>query len=81
MSKTLINIGFKFRNKCASIAVPESLNGEEKHFFLAEKFDNWLRLNKMNLKAQYICPLYFNRLMEVRNLLNFRSQDLAIKEI
>ena len=65
MSKTLINIGFKFRNKCASIIVPESLSSESKQKFLSEKFDNWLRLNKMNLNAQYICPLYYNRLMEV----------------
>lgn len=65
MSKNLISIGFKFRNKGATIVPKEDLSDNEKNMYIFGKLDKWLKWNKMNYIPRYICPSYETRLLEV----------------
>jgi len=67
MSKNLISIGYKFRNKGATIVPKEGLEDVDKCMFIFSKLDKWLKLNKMNFTPSQICPLYEHRLLEVLN--------------
>jgi hypothetical protein len=65
MSKNLISLGFKFRNKMSAIVPKDNSTEMDVLNNVSMKLDKWLKWNKLDYIPRFICPVYEKRLLEV----------------
>jgi hypothetical protein len=72
MSKNLLSIGFKFRNKGSMIVPKDNATEVEIVNNVFRKLDKWLKWNKLDFSPRFICPTYERRVLEV--IYSFKSE-------